>query len=77
MYREWKLGVDLDTYDCLLDSVTFHNLILVVHCNCREITPDAVRKEWKEILEERLADARFLLDNNIDKIIAEAKKGRE
>ena len=77
MYRKWKLGVDLDTYDCLLDSVTFDNLILVVHCNCREITPDAVRKEWKEILEERLADARFLLDNNIDKIIAEAKKGRE
>ena len=38
---------------------------------------DTMNEEWKEILEERLADARFLLDNNIDKIIAEAKKGRE
>lgn len=75
--REWKLGEDLVTSDSLLDPVTFDDLILTVHCNCRTITPEAVKKEWDEILESRLADARFLLDNNMTAIMEEARKGRE
>lgn len=77
MDREWKLDVDLATYDNLLDNVSFDALILAVHCNCKEITEAAVRKEWKSILDGVLSDARFLLDNNIDKIIEKAKEGRE
>lgn len=40
------------------------------------ITPEAVRREAAEILEERMQDYRFLLRNNIEEIMAEAKKGR-
>lgn len=61
----------------MLDGITFDDIILAVHCNCKEITPEAVRKEFKDFLEMRMTDAEYLLDNNIDEIIAEARKGRE
>lgn len=60
----------------ILDGFTFRDLILAVHCNCENITPEAVRREAAEILEERMQDYRFLLRNNIEEIMAEAKKGR-
>lgn len=75
--RKWKLGDDVCKQDNLLDDITFDDIILAVHCNCKEITPEAVRKEFKEFLEMRMADTEFLLENNIAEIIAEAKKGRE
>ena len=75
--REWKLGKDLVTSDNLLDGLTFDDLILAVHCNSRVITPAAVRSELKEILESRKQDMMFLLEKNMDAIMAEARKGRE
>lgn len=75
--RPWKLGVDIETYDNLLDGLTFDDLILSVHCNCREITREAVQKELDEIMDGRLADMRFLLRNNMDAIMEAARKGRE
>ena len=75
--RRWKLGDDVCKQDNLLDGITFDDIILAVHCNCKEITPEAVRKEFKEFLEMRMTDTEFLLENNIAEIIAEAKKGRE
>ena len=77
MDREWKLGVDLSTQDSLLDGLTFDDLILAVHCNCRKVTPEAVRKELKAIKESRLQDMDFLLEKNMDAIIAAAMEGRE
>lgn len=74
--KEWKLGVDLGTYDSLFDGFTFDDLILAAHCNCREITAEAVQREAREILDSRIEDYRFLLENNLDAIIEEAKKGR-
>lgn len=76
MERKWKLGDDLDRYDDLLYGITFDDLILAVHCNCRKITPEAVLREAREILDIRMQDYRFLLKNNLDAIIEEAKKGR-
>lgn len=75
--RKWRLGEDLVTSDNLLDGVAFDDLILAVHCNCRVITPEAVRAELEEILESRKQDMMFLLENNMDAIMAEAGKGRE
>lgn len=75
--REWKLGDDLVTGDNLLDGMTFDDLILTVHCNCRAITPESVRKELREMLESRKEDMMFLLEKNMDAIMAEARKGRE
>lgn len=76
MERKWKLGDDLDRYDDLLYGITFDDLILAVHCNCRKITPEAVLREAREILDIRMQDYRFLLENNLDAIIEEVKKGR-
>ena len=75
--RNWKLGDDVSRHDSLLDSITFDDIILAVHCNCKEIVLEAVRKEFKDFLEMRMTDTEYLLDNNIDEIIAEAKKGKE
>ncbi len=75
--RNWKLGDDVSRHDSLLDSITFDDIILAVYCNCKEIVLEAVRKEFKDFLEMRMTDTEYLLDNNIDEIIAEAKKGKE
>jgi len=75
--REWKLGEDLLTCDSLLDGLTFDDLILAVHCNCRSITPEAVQAELRGMLESRKQDMMFLLEKNMDAIMAEARKGRE
>ena len=75
--RKWRLGDDVGRNDSLLDGITFDDIILAAHCNCKEITPEEVRREFRELLEIRMADAEFLLENNMDEIIAEAKKGRE
>ena len=77
MEREWKMGQDLSTHDSLLDGLTFDDLILAVHCSCRKVTPEAVRRELKEMMESRLQDMDFLLEKNMDAIIAAAMEGRE
>ena len=77
MERNWLLGDDLAACDNLLDGITFDDIITQVHCNCRNIPPDAVRKEVDDLLKLRLADMRELLERNIDKIAEEARKGRE
>lgn len=75
--RNWRIGDDLSTSDNLLDGVTFDELILTVHCNCPVLNPEAVRKSLNEILSIRMQDMAYLLERNIDVIIAEARKGRE
>ena len=43
--NKYELGVDLVPSDSLLDGLTFADLILAVHCNCREGTRAAVQAE--------------------------------
>ena len=74
--KSWKLGEDLSTCDNLLDGLAFDDLILAVHCNCRLITPEAVRRELQSILEIRKQDMEYLLESNMEAIISEARKGR-
>lgn len=76
MEREWKLGVDLSTQDSLLDGLTFDDLVLAVHCNCRTVTPAGVRKQLKEMLDSRVQDMNFLMENNMKAIMAAAMEGR-
>lgn len=75
--REWRLGEDLVTSDNLLDGLTFDDLILAVHCNCPVINRTAVYRELSEMLASRKQDMMYLLEKNIDTIMAEARKGRE
>jgi hypothetical protein len=74
---KFELGVDLIPSDSLLDGLTFDDLILAVHCNCREVTRAAVHAELSRMLASRKQDMNFLLEKNMDAIIAAAKKGRE
>ena len=74
--REWTLGKDLVTSDNLLDGLTFDDLILAVHCNCRTINRVAVQMELNKMLTTRRQDMMFLLEKNIEQIMAEARKVR-
>ena len=66
----WKLGKDMLTSDAILDPVTFDDLILALKCNYAYIGETAVRTQMKEILDQRLEDVKYLIENNIDEIIA-------
>lgn len=66
----WKLGKDMISSDTILDPVTFDDLFLALKCNCEHITPDAVIIQATEILNQRLEDWKYLIENNIDEIIA-------
>lgn len=77
METKWKLGDDLIGSDSLLDGITFDDVILAVHHNCRQITPAAVITTAHEIIEERMQDFDFLLENNIEEIMVAALKGRK
>lgn len=66
----WKLGKDMIPSDTILDPVTFDDLILALKCNCEHITPDAVIVQATEIINQRLEDWKYLVENNIDEIIA-------
>ncbi len=77
MENKYELGVDLLPSDSLLDGLSFDDLILAVHCNCREVTRTAVHAELNQILANRKQDMDYLLEKNMDAIIAAAMKGRE
>lgn len=77
MERKWRLGEDLNTADSIIDGVSFDDLILAVHCNCKNIDPDEVWHQMSEIIKGRMEDAIFLVENNMDVIIEAAMRGRE
>lgn len=77
MDRAWKLGDDLITSDNIMDGFTFDDIILAVRCNCSTIDTKAVLKTAREIMEQRLEDYYFLLNNNVTEIIAEVKRQKE
>lgn len=70
---DWKLGKDMIPSDTILDPVTFDDLILALKCNCERITPDAVIIQATEIVNQRLEDWKYLIENNMDEIIALAR----
>ena len=74
--KQWKLNEDMHQQDCILDPVTFEQVIDALHCNERVIDEIAVQRVVQEILDSRLQDFYYLIDNNINEIIAEAMKGR-
>ena len=76
MERKWKLGDDMHPNDAIFDLITFADIILAVHCNERVIDKNVVKRTARDILESRLEDFYYLLDNNIEEIIVEAMKGR-
>ena len=74
--KQWKLNEDMHQSDCIFDPITFEDIILAVHCNERVLDEKAINRVAREILESRLEDFEYLIKNNMNEIIAEAKKGR-
>lgn len=74
--RKWKLNEDMHQNDAIFDEITFNDIILAAHCNERVLDENAIKRVAREILENRLQDFEYLIQNNINEIIAEAKKGR-
>ena len=77
MDRAWKLGDDLISSDNILDGFTFDDIILAVRCNCSAIDTKAVLQTACEIMEQRLEDYYFILNNNVKEIIAEVQRQKE
>ena len=75
--NSWKLGEDLATYDNILDGFTFDDIITAARCNCRIVDENAIRRTAREILEQRMIDYKYLLENNLREMIEEVKKQRE
>ena len=74
--KQWKLNEDMHLNDCIFDPITFEQIITALHCNERELNSFAVHRVAREILESRIQDFIYLIDNNTKEIIAEAAKGR-
>ena len=69
MERNWKLNDDLITKDNALDPITFDDIILAVHCNCRVVNHATIIETADEILKQRLEDFKYLIMNNIRSIV--------
>lgn len=74
---KWKLGEDMHQNDAIFDEITFSDIILAAHCNERVLDESAIKRVAKDILENRMIDFEYLIENNINEIIAEATKGRD
>jgi len=75
----WK-NVDLNSpYESsqkLLDSYSFDTLLLEVHCNLKEITPETVRKQALESIKSNYQSALQTLEDNLLNITNKAKEER-
>lgn len=60
----------------LLDPYTFDTLLLEVECNCREITPEAIRKQAMSELDLKYKTAVEILEANLQNITNHATKTR-
>ena len=74
--KQWKLNEDMHKSDCIFDPITFEDIILAAHCNERVLDENAIKRVAREILDNRMIDFEYILENNIYEIIAEAAKGR-
>jgi dGTP triphosphohydrolase len=74
--KQWKLNEDMHQHDCIFDPITFEQVITAVHHNAKVIDEGAVYRVIADILDSRMQDFEYLIKNNMNEIIAEAKKGR-
>lgn len=74
--KQWKLNEDMHQNDCIFDPITFEQVITAVHHNAKVIDEGAVYRVIADILDSRMQDFEYLIKNNMNEIIAEAKKGR-
>jgi hypothetical protein len=60
----------------LLDGYDFNTLLLEIHCNLKEITPETVKAQAMESIKSKYQTAVEILNDNLDNITAYAQKER-
>lgn len=75
---DWT-NVDLnrESDKCILESITFDDLLLIINSNCSEINRATVKKEFEERLKFKVAEAKFVFNSNLLNIINKAVKERK
>ena len=61
----------------ILDPYSFDILLLECEHNIRELTPEAIKKHFNEVLQGKMECAREILEANLNNIYKEAKETRE
>lgn len=69
-----KIGYERDQN--IIDPLSFDTLLLEINCNCREITKEAIKKQFEEDLQSRIRSAREVFNNNLENILKEAQEYR-
>lgn len=65
----FKLGDDLSLCDNILDPVTFDDIVTAVRLNEKVVDKEAVLKTAKELIDNRMRDFTFLLENNVNELV--------
>ena len=73
---KYKLGEDMHINDAIFPEITFEEIITTLHCNEQTIDRKAIQRVISEIMDIRVQDFDYILNNNIAEIIAEVKKRR-
>jgi hypothetical protein len=63
--------------DRMLDPITYHELLLTVHCNEPVINAEVVKKVFRQILEYKIIDAQDALQRNLPGLVEEALRRRK
>lgn len=76
---DWS-NLDLSGHErdlCLIDPLTFNALLLEIRCNLREINIATVTAQFESDMQSRIDEARTIFRDNLQNIIAQARKERE
>lgn len=79
MPADWK-NIDLDSHEidsALIDEFTFEDLMLVINCNIKEINEQTVRKEFMELLANKVEETKDVFECNLKNIVKHAIKERK
>ncbi|MFA6043425.1 MAG: hypothetical protein WC718_00450 [Phycisphaerales bacterium] len=60
----------------LIEPLTLGELMLTIDCNLPQITPSAVRAQFRELFRMKTEEASSIFEANLDAILAAARKTR-
>lgn len=63
--------------DNMLDPISYHELLLTIHCNVQEINEQTVKHTFRQIMGFKVIDAEDALARNLKGIVEEALKRRK
>lgn len=77
---DWKninLSSGFERDQPIIDSLSFHTLLLKVNCNLRELNEETILKQFEEDLQNRIVSAREVMKNNLENLLKEAIRERK